>query len=67
MNILQIKYIQKIILQNLKDLDKFKELVSDIFDSVNLVINEKNKYTHAIKVLDLEQIKKENYKLIILL
>ena len=44
----------------LKDLDNIKELGSGSFGSVNLVKNKKNKYTYAIKALDLEQIKKEN-------
>jgi cGMP-dependent protein kinase len=44
----------------LKDLDNIKELGSGSFGSVNLVRNKKNKYTYAIKALDLEQIKKEN-------
>jgi cGMP-dependent protein kinase len=44
----------------LKDLDNIKELGSGSFGSVNLVRNRKNKYTYAVKALDLEQIKKEN-------
>jgi cGMP-dependent protein kinase len=44
----------------LKDLDNIKELGSGSFGSVNLVKNKKNKYTYAIKALNLEQIKKEN-------
>ena len=44
----------------LKDLDNIKELGSGSFGSVNLVKNKKNKYTYAIKALDLVQIKKEN-------
>ena len=44
----------------LKDLDNIKELGSGSFGCVNLVKNKKNKYTYAIKALDLEQIKKEN-------
>ena len=44
----------------LKDLDNIKELGSGSFGCVNLVKNKKNKYTYAIKALDLDQIKKEN-------
>ena len=44
----------------LKDLDNIKELGSGSFGSVNLVKNKKNKFTYAIKALDLVQIKKEN-------
>ena len=44
----------------LKDLDNIKELGSGSFGCVNLVRNKKNKYTYAIKALNLEQIKKEN-------
>ena len=44
----------------LKDLDNIKELGSGSFGCVNLVKNKKNKYTYAIKALDLVQIKKEN-------
>ena len=44
----------------LKDLDNIKELGSGSFGCVNLVRNKKNKYTYAIKALDLEQIKKES-------
>ena len=44
----------------LKDLDNIKELGSGSFGSVNLVKNKKNKFTYAIKALNLEQIKKEN-------
>ena len=44
----------------LKDLDNVKELGSGNFGSVNLVRNKKNKFTYAIKALNLEQIKLEN-------
>ena len=44
----------------LKDLDNIRELGSGSFGSVNLVKNKKNKYTYAIKALNLVQIKKEN-------
>ena len=44
----------------LKDLDNIKELGSGSFGSVNLVKNKKNKFTYAIKALNLDQIKKEN-------
>ena len=44
----------------LKDLDNVKELGSGNFGSVNLVRNKKNKFTYAIKALNLEQIKLES-------
>ena len=44
----------------LKDLDNIKELGSGSFGCVNLVKKKINKYTYAIKALDLDQIKKEN-------